>query len=251
MSALSQFNRLGNYVLGSYKTIIHGRTNWLNASQMCNYSVRKSAEEKLGIDKPKRPLTPFFKFMAQLRPVLLAKNPGLTSKEAIQWISKHWQQLDAETKQQMGKEYEKDIEDYRKIKAIYESSLTEEQKENIKRVKEEMVIAREKRKTKVELRELGKPKRPMSSFLLFGQSLKHLMEGKSLAEFQKIVQEKWVNLSVNEKAKFEKQAQDRMDQYRKELAVWEEKMVTEGRADLVRIRRSSSEKKVKNVQKQK
>lgn len=48
----------------------------------------------------------------------------------------------------MAKEYEKDLEDYRKIKAMYESSLTDQQKEDIKRVKDEMAAAREKRKLK-------------------------------------------------------------------------------------------------------
>lgn len=74
---------------------IYYRTNYLNSVQVCNYT-KKSAEEKLGLDKPKRPLTPFFKFIAQMRPALLAKNPGISSKEAIAWTSKHWQQLDSE-----------------------------------------------------------------------------------------------------------------------------------------------------------
>ncbi|OWR55713.1 transcription factor A, partial [Danaus plexippus plexippus] len=34
--------------------------------------------------------------MGQMRPALLAKNPGISSKEAISWSSKHWQQLDSE-----------------------------------------------------------------------------------------------------------------------------------------------------------
>ena len=34
--------------------------------------------------------------MTQMRPALLAKNPGISSKEAIAWSSKHWQQLDSE-----------------------------------------------------------------------------------------------------------------------------------------------------------
>lgn len=48
----------------------------------------------------------------------------------------------------MLKEYEKDLEDYKKIKAIYESSLTDQQKEDIQKMKEEMVAAKEKRKLK-------------------------------------------------------------------------------------------------------
>lgn len=74
---------------------LYFRTSWLNPIQLCSYT-KKSAEEKLGIERPKRPLTPFFKFMTQMRPALLAKNPGITSKEAISWSSKHWQQLDVE-----------------------------------------------------------------------------------------------------------------------------------------------------------
>jgi uncharacterized membrane protein len=53
-----------------------------------------------------------------------------------------------QTKTQMVKEYEKDLEDYKKIKELYEKSLTEEQKENIKKVKVEIAEAREKRKLK-------------------------------------------------------------------------------------------------------
>lgn len=48
----------------------------------------------------------------------------------------------------MTKEYEKDLEDYKKIKRIYDASLTDEQKQEIKRVKEVMAAAREKRKLK-------------------------------------------------------------------------------------------------------
>lgn len=46
----------------------------------------------------------------------------------------------------MVKEYEKDLEDYKKIKAIYEASLTDQQIDDIKRVKAEMTASKEKRK---------------------------------------------------------------------------------------------------------
>lgn len=48
----------------------------------------------------------------------------------------------------MVKEYEKDQEDYKKIKELYEASLTEQQKEDIKKLKAEMSAAKEKRKLK-------------------------------------------------------------------------------------------------------
>lgn len=48
----------------------------------------------------------------------------------------------------MAKEYEKDREDYKKIISIYNASLSEEQKAEIKKLKVEMAEAREKRKLK-------------------------------------------------------------------------------------------------------
>ncbi|XP_026748062.1 transcription factor A, mitochondrial [Trichoplusia ni] len=248
MSSFTQLCRLSNYFVGSYKTVLHGRTNWASPIQVCSYT-RKSAEEKLGLEKPKRPLTPFFKFMTQMRPALLAKNPGISSKDAISWTSKHWQQLDIETKNQMAKEYEKDLEDYKKIKAMYESSLTDKQKEDIKRLKEEMAIAKEKRKTKAEYKELGRPKKPMSSYFLFTQSRSEVFKGKALKEFQEEIKKEWIKLPASEKVKFEKQASDLMAKYKKDLEAWELKMISIGRTDLVR-NKPLREKKPKAVKKQ-
>lgn len=245
MTTYTQLQRLSNYFLGNYKTVLCGRVNWITPIQSCDYT-KKSAEQRLGLNKPKRPLTPFFKFMSQMRPALLAKNPGISSKEAIAWTSKHWQQLDMETKTQMAKEYQKDLEDYNKIKAMYETSLTEEQKADIKRVKEEMAQAKEKRKLKAEYKELGRPKKPMSSYFIYMQSRKDNIQGKTLKEYQETVKKDWINLPDSEKAKLEKQAQTLMDKYKKDLQAWELKMVSIGRTDLVRSK-PAKEKKTKKV----
>lgn len=249
MSPLAQFNRLSNYIIGSYKSVLHGRSNLINQIQVCNYT-RKSAEAKLGIEKPKRPLTPFFKFMTQMRPALLAKKPGISSKETTVWASKHWQELDIQTKNEMTKEYEKDLEDYKKIKAMYDSSLTDQQKEDIQRLKEEMATAREKRKMKAELKELGRPKKPMSSYFLYAQSRNESIKGKSLKEYQQQVKAGWMKLSNTEKAKFEKQAEDLMDKYKKDLQTWELKMISIGRSDVIRVKQSREKKPNNTVKKQ-
>ncbi|RVE45442.1 hypothetical protein evm_009877 [Chilo suppressalis] len=234
MSLFNQFCRLNNYVVGSYKSLLHGRNNWVQ-QQFCNYT-KKSAEERLGIEKPKRPLTPFFKFMTQMRPALLAKNPGITSKEAIAWSSKHWQQLDTETKTKMMKEFEKDMEDYRKIKELYEKSLTDQQKADIQRVKEELSEAREKRKLKADYKEMGRPKKPMSSYFLFSQTKKDSFKSSNLKEFQELVKSEWVKLPESDRVKYEKQAEELMNKYKKDLEAWEIKMINIGRIDLVRAK---------------
>ncbi|KAM3965791.1 mitochondrial transcription factor A [Aphomia sociella] len=246
MSSFTQLSRLSNYVIGGYRNVVHGRTNWFTL-QICNYT-KKSAEEKLGIEKPKRPLTPYFKFMTQMRPALLAKNPGITSKEAVAWTSKHWQELDAETKTQMVKEYEKDMEDYKKIKQIYESSLTEQQKTDIKQLKEEMTAAKEKRKLKAEYKELGRPKKPMSSYFLFVQTRKEAFQGKNMKEYQEKMKAEWLKLTESERFKYEKQAQELMNKYKKDIEAWELKMITIGRTDLVRAK-PLREKKLKSTEK--
>ncbi|CAB3253182.1 unnamed protein product [Arctia plantaginis] len=245
MSSFAQLNRVSNFFVGSYKTVLQGRTTWYNQVQVCNYT-KKSAEAKLGLEKPKRPLTPYFKFMTQMRPALLAKNPGITSREAISWTSKHWQELDIETKNQMAKEYEKDIEDYKKIKTMYESSLTEQQKEDIKRLKGEMAAAKEKRKLRAEYKELGRPKKPMSSYFLYIQSRKDNFNAKDIKAYQIQAKSDWMKLTSTEKAKFEKQAQELMIKYKKDLEAWELKMLSMGRDDLVRPK-PPREKKPKAV----
>lgn len=134
----------------------------------------------------------------------------------------------------MAKEYEKDLEDYKKIKAMYESSLTDKQKEDIKRLKEEMAVAREKRKLKAEYKELGRPKKPMSSYFLYIQSRKDSFKGKDIKQYQEQVKKDWLKLSDADKAKFDKQASELMAKYKKDLEAWEVKMISMGRADLVR-----------------
>ncbi|CAG4951614.1 unnamed protein product [Colias eurytheme] len=245
MACLTYICRLSNNIIGGYRNILQGRSSWLYSIQTCDYSTKKSAEERLGIEKPKRPLTPFFKFMAQMRPALLAKNPSISSKEAISWTSKHWQQLDSETKSQMTKEYEKDLEDYKKIKELYQASLTEEQKEDIRKMKEEMALAKEKRKLKQEHKELGRPKKPMSSYILYMMSRNDKSsESRDFKTHQQKVKADWVKLTESERNKFEKQAADLMAKYRKDLEAWELKMISIGRSDLVR-QKSTPKKKVK------
>ncbi|KPJ15619.1 Transcription factor A, mitochondrial [Papilio machaon] len=147
----------------------------------------------------------------------------------------------------MVKEYEKDQEDYKKIKELYEASLTEQQKEDIKRLKAEMTVAKEKRKLKAELKEMGKPKKPMSSYFLFTQTKKDLLQGNNMKEYQEQMKKDWLKLPESERVKYEKQAQLLMDKYKKDLEAWEMKMVAIGRTDLVRQKPTRQPRKSKAV----
>lgn len=66
-----------------------------------------------------------------------------------------------------------------------------------------------------EYKELGRPKKPMSSYFLYAQSRKDTFDGKqNMMEYQKKVKTEWLKLPENEKAKFEKQAQELMNKYK-------------------------------------
>jgi hypothetical protein len=40
--------------------------------------LKQSLEEKIGLpEKPKRPMTPYFRFMAEVRPALMKNNPNV------------------------------------------------------------------------------------------------------------------------------------------------------------------------------
>lgn len=65
-----------------------------------------------------------------------------------------------------------------------------------------------------EYKELGRPKKPMSSYFLFAQTKKDMFQSKQLKDFQNRVTAEWNKLPENEKAKFDKQAAELMNKYR-------------------------------------
>lgn len=60
----------------------------------------KTLEERLGMaERPKKPLTPYFRFMRETRPSLLAKNPNLKTGEVVKQMAKQWETVDEKQKQ--------------------------------------------------------------------------------------------------------------------------------------------------------
>lgn len=65
-----------------------------------------------------------------------------------------------------------------------------------------------------EYKELGRPKKPMSSYFLYIQSRKDNFKAKDIKTYQIQAKSDWMKLSSAEKAKFEKQAQELMIKYK-------------------------------------
>lgn len=105
----------------------------------------KTLEEKLGIPvRPKKPLTPFFRFLNHAR-AQTPKAKDMPSTDFIRQLAKKWQTVDETLKKKFTEEYLKERAEFTKKISFYESKLTPTQKEEIRAAKEEKAAVKEKR----------------------------------------------------------------------------------------------------------
>lgn len=69
---------------------------------------------------PKRPRTPFFRFLEDQRPILRQQNPNWNARAIMNTIGKMWENLSVEQSQSYEKLYEEDM-------AVYRRTLNERQ----------------------------------------------------------------------------------------------------------------------------
>ncbi|PSN54930.1 hypothetical protein C0J52_01675, partial [Blattella germanica] len=144
-------------------------------------NLKQTIEEKLGLPrKPKRPLTPYFRFMAEVRPTILKKNPHLKATGNI-------------------------LELYH----IFQKVLKKK-------------------------KELGKPKRPISPYLMFLADNKEKRGDQAFADWQLSMSKEWDKLSEEKKSEYLNKYKKLIEGYRREMQIWEEKMIRLGHIDLVR-----------------
>ncbi|XP_026463686.1 ARS-binding factor 2, mitochondrial-like [Ctenocephalides felis] len=198
--------------------------------------AKKSIEEKLGYaEKPKRPLTPFFRFVGQIREQLKKENPTASTMDISKLASVKWEKAEPHVKSKLEEEYKKDQLVYIKQKVEYDKNLTEEQKEDIKQFKANQQEEKLKRDLKKQKRELGKPKKPISSFISFMKAQEPIHRGNlSFREWQVKAGELWLKLDPNVKAKILMKAKEDLDEYTKKLSEWEESMIRQGHINMVR-----------------
>jgi transcription factor A len=140
--------------------------------------LKKSIEDKLGLPpKPKKPLTPYFRFMAQIRPNLTQKNPqakatGRTSfiivemkvlivsfmllfyecfvftTDIVKLTAQEWEKVDTTVREQLEADYKREMVDFVAAQVKYDQMLTNEQREEIKKAKIDIAESKEKRKLK-------------------------------------------------------------------------------------------------------
>lgn len=95
--------------------------------------------------KPKKPLTPYFRFLAKARVQIAQSNPQLKAMQVVQECAKQWADVDENTKSKLTEEFMKEKEEYVTLRAVYDSKLTDEQKYEIEAAKQDIVEDKERR----------------------------------------------------------------------------------------------------------
>jgi len=189
--------------------------------------LKTSLEERIGLPpKPKKPLTPYFRFMQKMRSTVTSENPNAKAFEIVKIMANKWENLDEANKKKLQEEYKKDQISYLETRIKYDSKITDTQRNEIKQLKQKISDAKQKRAMRKRVKELGKPKKPSSAFLKFlvyERTATPQGSNQTYREWHKKTSEKWSRFSEAEKEPFIKDSKKELEAYRKSIAKWEEK----------------------------
>ncbi|NWW95986.1 TFAM factor, partial [Rhynochetos jubatus] len=203
------------------------------------------------VERPKRPLTSYFRFLKENRAAFRQRNPEMTNMELVKTIADAWKELPASQKQAYEEARRTDWELYEKQLAAYKAQLSPGQAAALKEERSKVLAKRRSFKAKRELTVLGKPKRPRSSFNIFVSENFQESEGVSPAAKLKQLLDVWRNMSSSQKQPYLQLAEDDKVRYENEIRSWEAKMVELGRQDLVRSGKQSQKKAAENAERAK
>lgn len=186
-------------------------------------------------ERPKKPLTPYFRFQVKMRKKVLEMYPNLKSFEVPKIVSQEWKKLGEEEKKKMSLEYNKDKEAYLERVKQYQEQLSAEDVEHLKKLRQEKKLKKEKRVMNKLFRETQKPKRPGNAFFLFVKESMKNPENKDRKYMQVIsdLSKVWATMEASVKEKYILQYRKDLDQYKKDIRKWEEGVIKEGKLDLL------------------
>ncbi|XP_018378487.1 PREDICTED: ARS-binding factor 2, mitochondrial [Trachymyrmex cornetzi] len=201
-----------------------------------DFSTLKSKQnvEKDSIPpKPKKPPNIFILYYNSVRNELQKEYPHCKLTELSKIASEKWTQIDPTIKQNLQKQFREQFSIYKQKLMDYENSLTNEQKMEIKLLKKGHTLKQGEIKQK--LMELGKPKRPLSAFMLFMQSKKNTKNPhKSHKDWINDITNEWKNMTMINKSKYNAEASDLLKKYKIEMQKWEEEMIRTGHYNIVK-----------------
>lgn len=196
--------------------------------------MKKELEEVMLKDKPKKPLTPYFKYLQIMRPNIIAKFPNYTTTEVVKAIAQQWANETADYKQELHKKYNLEYKEYMNKLIEYEKTLTIEDKSKLLALKHKAEAEEEKLKHKKYLKSLGKPSKPPSAFLLYvRQMMKSRDSDTPCKVYVQSISSQWKNMTEVDKKQFADEATQLMKKYYEDKVNWVNKMIKEGHSDVV------------------
>lgn len=99
-------------------------------------------------ERPKKPLTPYFRFLNDTRDAIKRDNPGLKITEITKKCSAAWRALDDSKKANYEVAYKQELEDYTRKYLEYQSKLSNEQRAALQMAKDEKQDERKRRSIK-------------------------------------------------------------------------------------------------------
>jgi len=180
---------------------------------------------------PKKPLSTYFRFLGEIRPIVTRENPDLKVTELTKVMAQKYKELPVARKEAFNEAYQ--IEKKKYLQEFEKFKITPEGKEILEKMKQD---GKEKRlqKTKRNLRELkselGKPTRFLSSNNLFVKEEISGVQGPVVANMSpmKLAVDKWKSLSEIQKSPYVKKSAELKAKYEKDLAAWEAKQAADG-----------------------
>lgn len=205
--------------------------------------------------KPKRPESAYFLFMKEKRAALVAENKSMV--EIAKITGEEWKNMSEKQKSRYEKVAKKKNKQYTQEMEVYKHNK-EEEAENVKKEEDELlkvlkqealqllkkkektetIIKKTKEKTKKKEEKKNrktvdpnKPKRPPSSFLLFSKEARKDLSkekpGISNAQLTALISVKWKELSEEDKKKWNDEAGEAMEAYKKDLEEYNKNVVVD------------------------
>lgn len=207
----------------------------------CALSYNQTEYRWSSVDsKPKKPPSSYILFCQEMRPQIIAENPDLSFTEVGKHLGEAWKRLPDHEKQSFDLRAKDLKEEYLRQKEEYMSSLSESELANLRQEEEEKRHSRARRKIKAEMKKLEKPKQPANAYAVF---MSERLSGiQNPRDQMSLLSEEWKNLTEEEKMHFKEEASRLRENYNLEMEAWKERMIAEGREDVLEAKKTKGRK---------
>ncbi|KAM9838089.1 transcription factor A, mitochondrial [Aulostomus maculatus] len=183
---------------------------------------------------PKRPLNGYMRYVIQQMSVVSRLNPEVKKTDVMKKIGQQWSSMSPEQKRPFQEAFLQEKEQFSITLQKYKAQLTPAEIQQQALEDSQRKAKRKAHRRKQELRNLGKPKRPRTSFNIYLQEKAEGTSGIFSSNNMKNLSQNWKNLLSHQKKAYIELAEDEKIRYKNEMKLWEDQMAKIGRLDLIR-----------------